>query len=118
MRFHDGAPFTADDVVFSIGRAQTETSDFQYRVDGIASVQAIDDHTVRITTTAPDPSLWLKLAEVAIMSKAWAQAHGVTEPADFVGGQGDLCLTPRQRHRPIHAPILRAARRLGHGAQS
>ncbi len=29
VRFHDGTPFTADDVVFSIERAQAKTSDFQ-----------------------------------------------------------------------------------------
>jgi peptide/nickel transport system substrate-binding protein len=29
VRFHDGAPFTVDDVVFSIERAQTKTSDFE-----------------------------------------------------------------------------------------
>ena len=83
VRFHDGAPFTAADVVFSIERARAETSDFRVSVDGIAAVEAIDDHTVRITTTGPDPSLWLKLAEVAIMSRAWAEEHGVTTPADY-----------------------------------
>jgi peptide/nickel transport system substrate-binding protein len=31
VRFHDGTPFTADDVVFSIGRAQAKTSDFRNR---------------------------------------------------------------------------------------
>jgi peptide/nickel transport system substrate-binding protein len=90
VRFHDGAPFTAEDVVFSIGRAQAKTSDFKDRVDGIAAVEAIDDHTVRFTTTAPDPSLWLKLSDVAIMSKAWAQSHDVAKPADFVGAREEL----------------------------
>jgi peptide/nickel transport system substrate-binding protein len=83
VRFHDGSPFTAEDVLFSIERARAETSDFRGYVNGIAAVEQIDDHTVRITTIAPDPSLWLKLAEVAIVSKTWAQAHGVVEPADF-----------------------------------
>jgi peptide/nickel transport system substrate-binding protein len=87
VHFHDGTPFSADDVVFSIERAQAKTSDFRDRVDGIVAVQAIDDHTVRFTTTAPDPSLWLKLSDVAIMSRAWAEAHGVTRPADFVGAR-------------------------------
>jgi peptide/nickel transport system substrate-binding protein len=59
VTFHDGTPFTADDVVFSIERARAETSDFPAYVDGIAAVEAIDDHTVRITTAGPDPSLWL-----------------------------------------------------------
>jgi peptide/nickel transport system substrate-binding protein len=85
VRFHDGTPLTAEDVVFSIERAQAKTSDFRNRVDGIARVQASDGHIVRITTEGPDPSLWLKLADIAIMSKAWAQAHGVTKPADFMG---------------------------------
>ena len=89
VRFQDGAPFTVDDVVFSIERAQAPTSDFRDRVDGIAAVEAVDDHTIRFTTTAPDPSLWLKLADVAIMSKAWAQAHDVTKPADFVGARAE-----------------------------
>ena len=118
VRFHDGTPFTADDVVFSLERARAETSDFRDYVDGIAAVEAIDDHTVRVTTTRPDPSLWLKLAEVAIMSRAWAEAHGVTTPAEVMGARRDVCLAPRQRHRAVRARIVRAARRLGHGPQS
>jgi peptide/nickel transport system substrate-binding protein len=38
---------------------------------------------VRITTAAPDPSLWLKLSDVAIVSRTWAERHGVTTPADY-----------------------------------
>ena len=83
VTFHDGTPFTAADVVFSIERARAETSDFRAYVDGIAAVEAIDDHTVRITTAAPDPSLWLKLADVASCREAWAEQHGVTKPADY-----------------------------------
>jgi peptide/nickel transport system substrate-binding protein len=83
VTFHDGTPFAAADVLFSIERARAEESDVSVFVDGIAAVEAIDDHAVRFTTIGPDPSLWLKLAEVAIMSKAWAQEHGVTRPADY-----------------------------------
>jgi peptide/nickel transport system substrate-binding protein len=83
VTFHDGAPFTAEDVVFSIERARAETSDLRDSLDGMAGVEAIDDRTVHITTVAPDPALWLKLADVAIMSRAWAEQHGVTTPADY-----------------------------------
>jgi peptide/nickel transport system substrate-binding protein len=83
VRFQDGTPFTAEDVVFSIERARAETSDLPAFVYGIATAEAIDQHTVRVTTVAPDPSLWLKLAEVAIMSRTWAEQHGVTRPADY-----------------------------------
>jgi peptide/nickel transport system substrate-binding protein len=83
VTFHDGTPFTAADVVFSIERARTKTSDLRDYLDGMAGVEAVGDHTVRITTATPDPSLWLKLADVAIMSRAWAERHEVTTPADY-----------------------------------
>jgi peptide/nickel transport system substrate-binding protein len=95
VRFHDGTPFAAEDVVFSIERAQAKTSDFRHRVDGVATVEAIDEYALRITTNAPDPSLWLKLADVAIMSKVWAQAHDVTKPADFVGAREETYASRR-----------------------
>jgi peptide/nickel transport system substrate-binding protein len=103
VRFQDGTPFSADDVVFSIERAQAKTSDFRDRVGGIAAVEAADDHTIRITTMAPDPSLWLKLADVAMMSKAWAQAHDVTNPADFVGAREE---TYASRHANGTGPFV------------
>jgi peptide/nickel transport system substrate-binding protein len=103
VRFHDGTPFTADDVVFSIQRARAKTSDFKDRVDGIVGMEAPDDHTIRFTTGLPDPSLWLKLADVAIMSKAWAQAHGVTKPADFMGAHEE---TYASRHANGTGPFV------------
>jgi peptide/nickel transport system substrate-binding protein len=93
VAFHDGTPFTAADVVFSIERARAETSDLPTL--GIATVEALDDHTVRITTAAPDPSLWLKLADIAIMSKAWAREHDVERPADFYRPQEETYASRR-----------------------
>ena len=103
VRFHDGTPFTAEDVVFSIKRAQADTSAFQHRVNGITAAQAIDERTVRITTTGPDPSLWLKLADVAVMSKAWAREHDVTKPADFVRARAE---TYASRHANGTGPFV------------
>jgi peptide/nickel transport system substrate-binding protein len=83
VRFHDGTPFTAADVVFSIGRARAETSDLQGTpTTNIVAIAVIDEHTVHITTTAPDPLLWMRLASVPIMSQAWAEAHDVRIPTD------------------------------------
>jgi peptide/nickel transport system substrate-binding protein len=85
VTFHDGTPFTAEDVVFSIGRAGAEAADSQIGgyVAKVTEVEAVDDHTIHITTSAPDPLLWLRLSYVAIMSKAWAKEHGATTPADY-----------------------------------
>ena len=87
VTFHDGAPFTAEDVVFSIERARATTSDIQNFVSNIAAVSAVDDHTVQIKTTAPDPLLWMWLSNVAIMSEGWALAHDVRTPASVDAGE-------------------------------
>ena len=66
VRFHDGTPFTAEDVVFSIERARAGTSELQTPVANIAAIQALDDRTLHITTTAPDPLLWMRLGFVVM----------------------------------------------------
>src|SRR5450631_1024813 len=55
VKFHDGMPFTADDVVFSFERARTDTS--QLRTYSIASgvAKKVDDLTVDFTTDGPNP---------------------------------------------------------------
>jgi peptide/nickel transport system substrate-binding protein len=83
VRFHDGTPLTAEDVAFSIRRAQAETSDVKEQLKSVIGVQAIDEHTVHFTTDGPDPLLWAHLARVRILSKRWAEGHEVTVPADF-----------------------------------
>ena len=66
VRFHDGTPFTAADVVFSFARAKTELPvGFAGRIESIAAVRAIDEHTVRIETKFPDPQLWEKVRHIA-----------------------------------------------------
>jgi peptide/nickel transport system substrate-binding protein len=81
VRFHNGAQFTADDVAFSIERARSEQY-AGYFAD-ISDVRAVDAYTVRITTRAPDALLPDRLRKLFIMSKAWAEQHGVTRAADF-----------------------------------
>jgi peptide/nickel transport system substrate-binding protein len=85
VHFHDGTPLTPEDVVFSIERARAGTSQLQTPVANIAAIRAIDDRTLHITTTAPDPLLWMRLGFVAIMSKNWSETHDVPTPADRYG---------------------------------
>ena len=82
VRFHDGTPLTAADVVFSIRRAQAETSAEKDTLEKIVGVEAVDPHTVRVTTKVPAAVLWYDLSYVRIMSRAWAERHGVTRPAN------------------------------------
>ncbi len=68
VKFHDGRPLTADDVVFSLRRARTlPGSDVTSYVVAVAEARAIDPLTVEITTTRPYPLLLNKLAFVLIV---------------------------------------------------
>ena len=87
VKFHDGTPLTADDIVFSLERARAETSDFKGLHSVVDSVEKIDDLTVRIKTKGPAP-LWVNdLTNTFIISKKWAEEHGVQKPQDFKNGQ-------------------------------
>ncbi|MBK8322828.1 MAG: ABC transporter substrate-binding protein [Betaproteobacteria bacterium] len=83
VKFHDGSPFTADDVVFSVQRALADTSNFKPYLAGVKEAKKIDDLTIEVITAGPAPVLIPQLTEVRIMSKAWSTKHNVTKPQDF-----------------------------------
>jgi peptide/nickel transport system substrate-binding protein len=83
VTFHEGQPFTADDVVFSYNRARGEGSDMRSLFASVAEVRKLDEFTVELVTALPDPILPDKLAIVGIMSRAWAEAHDAMHPADL-----------------------------------
>jgi len=87
VKFHDGRPFTADDVVFSYQRALSPTSDMRQIIASVAKVEAVDPLTVRIKTNGPSPILPDEISNIYIMSRGWAQEHKVTTPQDTASGQ-------------------------------
>ena len=80
--FHDGTPFTADDVVFSMARTQAEGSDMKSYTNNFKAVRKVDSHTVEIETTNPFPILPDQMARVMIMSKKWCEDNQATRPVD------------------------------------
>src|SRR5689334_6356589 len=50
VKFQDGTPFTADDVLFSFDRIRMEGSNLKAVVATIKAVNKIDDHTVEMVT--------------------------------------------------------------------
>jgi peptide/nickel transport system substrate-binding protein len=64
VTFHDGSPFTAEDVVYSFDRAMAEgsTNAQKQLFAGINEVTAIDDVTLEIGLDAPKGSLLFNLA--------------------------------------------------------
>lgn len=83
VTFHDGAPLTADDVVFSINRAMDKTSDYKAYVEGIKEVKKVDNLTVDIVSEGPNPTLLDQLTQVRVMNKAWAAKFNVLKPTNF-----------------------------------
>ncbi len=87
VKFHDGRPFTSDDVVFSFKRAQMPTSDLRDLIASVADVVAVDPLTVRILTKTPDPILLDEITTIFIMSRGWAEEHKVTVPQNYGNGE-------------------------------
>ncbi len=86
VKFHDGTPFTADDVIFSWKRSLTPGSDMRSFGVYAKDVRKIDDYTVEVTTPEPDPVLPREWIDMRIMSKAWAEKHHTTEASGVKGG--------------------------------
>ncbi len=82
VRFHDGTPFTADDVVFTFQRAADPGSDMRGVVGQVKEVRKVDEHAVEVVTTAPVPILPDSLTSFYMMSKAWCETNGATRPVD------------------------------------
>ncbi|VFR36200.1 putative binding-protein-dependent transport protein (periplasmic) [plant metagenome] len=83
VKFHDGTPFEADDVVFSVKRALAPTSHFKAYVNGIKDVREVDGKTVEIITDGPNPVLLRQLTNVFIMNREWSEKNKATAPQDF-----------------------------------
>jgi peptide/nickel transport system substrate-binding protein len=81
VKFHDGTPFTADDVVFSADRARADGSQIKSRIEpqGTKAVK-VDDHTVDFVLPSPNPILHYEWDTWYIFSKTWAEKVGATAP--------------------------------------
>jgi peptide/nickel transport system substrate-binding protein len=82
VTFHDGTPFTADDVIFSYERTKSDGSDLKSYVGQVKEIKKINDHSIDIITTAPFPILPELFYRWFIMSKKWCETNQATKPVD------------------------------------
>ncbi len=83
VKFHDGSAFTADDVVFSFGRIRQPQGTMAIYVTGISDIKKVDDHTVDVILSAPNPILLRNIIDFRIMSKPWAEKNKTTNVQDY-----------------------------------
>ena len=80
VKFHNGNPFTADDVVFSANRVRAQGSNFQTRVPSDSEFVKVDDYTVDVKLKKPNPILNYQWDTWYIMDKEWSEANNTAAP--------------------------------------
>ncbi|HET7794431.1 MAG TPA: ABC transporter substrate-binding protein, partial [Rhizobacter sp.] len=83
VKFHDGTPFTADDVLFSIQRAAAGTSDIAVYANAVGTPKKVDKLTVEFNLASVNPIFLQHISLLPIMSKDWAEKNKATKPLDF-----------------------------------
>jgi len=72
VKFHDGSPFTAADVKFTLERGPkvpNSPSSFTRYMKHINKVEIVDDHTIRFSTPDPFPLMATYLSTFTVISK-------------------------------------------------
>ncbi|WP_300063458.1 ABC transporter substrate-binding protein [uncultured Roseobacter sp.] len=80
VTFHDGSTFDAQDVLFSYERASSEAADTRSWFAPVSEVRVVDDYTVDIMTTAPNPIFPDSIANWMMMDAGWAEANTAVRP--------------------------------------
>jgi peptide/nickel transport system substrate-binding protein len=109
VKFHDGSEFTAADVVASIERVPNvpkSPSPFTAYTKQIQKIEVVDPYTIRFRTATPYPLMPSDLTQVAIISKAHANAS--TE--DFNSGKAAIGTGPYKLVRYAKSDRIELAR--------
>jgi peptide/nickel transport system substrate-binding protein len=83
VKFHDGASFSADDVVFSVERALHAHSQLKVSVQGVERARKVDELTVDLIMREPNAVLLNHLMFLRIMSKTWSEKNKATVPQNY-----------------------------------
>jgi peptide/nickel transport system substrate-binding protein len=92
--FHNGSPFTADDVIFTFERVPNvpnSPNSFSQYTRSVEKITRIDDHTLQMRTYAPNPMLPNDLANVLIVSASAAKGMSTQ---DFNSGKAAIGTGP------------------------
>lgn len=92
--FHNGAPFTADDVIFTwerVPNVPNSPNSFSQYTRNVSRVVKIDDHTLHMKTAVVHPTLPMDLANVLIVSSSISKSASTQ---DFNSGKAAVGTGP------------------------
>ncbi len=81
LKWSDGEPLTADDIAYTINRSRDEAWTNHYSTVANLEATAVDERTVTITTSVPDPKL--PTMDVYILPKHIYEGVSADELADY-----------------------------------
>ena len=112
VRFHDGSPLSADDVLFSIQRAgKLPNGQYASFVQRLTERTAVDPYTIRVKTATPYAMVPYDLNSIFIVSKK-AAANASTE--DFNSGKAMVGTGPFRFARFARADRVELQRNPGY----
>lgn len=95
VRFHDGTPLRAEDVIFSVQRARDPASGIRAYAAALGEPRKIDDSTLEFTLAQVNPIFLQHASLVQVMSQAWCEQHNAVRPQDFKARE--------EKHTATHA---------------
>ena len=108
VKFHNGEELKASDVVFTFNRAR-ESAQAKANFEMVSSVEAVDDYTVKLTTSAPFAPMLLKLTQ----NTAYILSEKAVTEAEADGGEygenpvGTGCMTLKEYQPNDHCTLVR-----------
>src|SRR5476651_1067031 len=109
VKFQDGSPLTADDIVFSLNRANGPGSNMQGNFVSVKEIKKVGDLRVEVTTKYPDPLLADKWSALGMMSKAWCEKNNAVNAADMIKNEENFAT----RNAMGSGPFMLKERRAG-----
>ncbi|MBV8037772.1 ABC transporter substrate-binding protein [Roseateles sp.] len=110
VKFHDGQPFDAEDVRFSLDRAANvpnSPAPFRSRVANISKVEVLGPLLVRVTTRKPDPQALVNISTVMMVS---SKLGARLETQQFNAGRAAIGTGPYRFVRWVPADRLELLR--------
>lgn len=86
VKFHDGADFTADDVVASYKRAADPASPLKGNMPLFKDIRKIDDYTVEIDVSTPSSLFLNDITNIFMFDADWLKDNNTEMPTDYASG--------------------------------